>query len=366
MLLQIDPQSREPLVAQLRGQLRAQIRRNRLVVGQRLPSMRQLSKEYGISVGIVKQAIDALAMEGYLRAQRGSGVFVAEPKVATSTIALVLPAFDFEQMPKIVRGVKQVLQATSTQLLIQAAQYDYNEESGLLARLDRDTVAGAIIYPPPINSFAEPLRALMQRGVPIVLIDTTLESIEADSVTANLLASGRMAFGHLLEHGHRKIGVIDHTGDALSHNQVRDGADEVLRKYGLSFAGLPRVTVNADDLNADQPWANSTEAGKKLLKAHPELTAIVGMNDNISMGAFLAAKASGKKVPDEISVMGIGDLQAFAVSDPPVTVVEQSHEEMGVLATVRLLEVLSGTIKQANHLRLEPTLIKRGSVRSLF
>lgn len=353
----------KPFVAQIYDQLREKIQRNEIRDGDKVPSMREVAAQCGVSLGIVKQAFNTLTTEGYLRSHPGRGLYVVGPQARRASVVLVLPALDFEQMPKIIRGLKSGLGQGSARMIIQAADCDYDHEADLFENLNSSFVSGAIIYPPPLNSFVEPLRNLRRRGVPFVLVDTMLDSLDVDSVTTERLELGRMAFGYLLERGHRKIGVVDHTGDAMSHVEIREGADEILRKYGLTFASLPRVAISADEMNADQPWANGMTGTKKLLSMAPDISAVIGMNDNISMGAFLAIRAMGRKVPDDLSVLAIGDLRSFTVSDPPVTAVDQPHEEMGRVAAQRLLRLLNGECFVEKNIRLAPKVIERQSVK---
>lgn len=356
----------KPFVAQIYEQFREKIQRNELHDGDKVPSMREVATHCGVSLGIVKQAFNTLTTEGYLRSHPGRGLYVVGAQARRASVALVLPGLDFEQMPKIIRGVKAGLGQSSARMIVQAADCDYDHEADLFENLSASFVSGAIIYPPPLNSYVEPLRNLRRRGLPFVLVDTQLESLDVDSVTTDRLEVGRLAIRYLLERGHRRIGIVDHTGDAPSHVEIREGADEVLRQYGLTFEALPRVAISADQMDADKPWANGMAGVEKLLKAHPDLTAVIGMNDNIAMGVFLGARAAGRKVPDDLSVLAIGDLRSFAVSDPPVTAVDQPHEEMGKLATQRLQDILNGTAKGTEHVRLKPQVIERHSIKTLI
>lgn len=355
----------KPFVAQIYEQLREKIQRNELRDGDKVPSMREVAAQCGVSLGIVKQAFNTLTTEGYLRSHPGRGLYVIGPQARRASVALVLPSLDFEQMPKIIRGVKAGLGTGSARMIVQAADCDYDHEADLFENLNTSFVSGAIVYPPPLNSFVEPLRALRRRGVPFVLVDTTLDSLDVDSVTTDRLAVGRMGFEYLLKRGHRRIGVVDHTGDATSHVEIREGADEVLRKYGLSFEELPRVSISANELDFNEPWSNGMAGAKKLLAMAPDITAAIGMNDNISMGILFAAKAMNRKVPDDLSVLAVGDLRYFAMSDPPVTAVDQPHQDMGMVAAVRLMDVMNGSIKGIEHIRLAPEILERQSVKDL-
>lgn len=363
LILKTDPR---PFVLQIQERLRARIRSGELKPGQRIPSMRQFAEQSGASLGIVKQALTTLATEGFLRSHPGRGVYVAESQGTQRGVALVLPALDTEQAMKVVKGVKTGLGVGSARLLVMAADFDFQKESDLFQSLNASFIAGAIIVPPPVNRYVEPLRDLRRAGIPFVLADTVPESLEADSVQTDRVQMGRMAFGYLLERGHRRIGVVDHSGDSLSHRELREGADEALRKAGQCFALLPRVVTDVTDLQPKTPWINGERASRELLDKHPGLTAIVGMNDNLSLGVLRGARASGRSVPDDLSVLAIGDLSSFVASDPPLTAIHQPHEAMGFEAARRLVELLDAAgLLPVQRLQLSPQLVERASVKVL-
>lgn len=362
MKLQLDNQNVQPLVTQLREQLRAQMRSGSLMPGQRLPSMRQLSKDCQVSLGIVKQAINTLTVEGMLRSHPGAGVFVAEQPAKVQNIALVLPSLDIDQMPRIIRGIKQTFKNDGIRLQIHAADCDYDQEADMLEVLDHASVDGAIVYPPPLKQYANSLKELHRRGVPVVLVDTGLPGLDIHAVITDSVEQSRMIFEHLLTRGHRKIGMVGH--EELHGMDV--GADSALKAYGLSYKKLACVNVNAMDLNPTQPWANAEKATLKLLEAHPDLTAIVGMNDHLGMGVLRGVKASGRRVPEDVSVIAASNLSAFENTEPNVTAIDQMHERMGALAAQMLQNVMLGQLDDTPMvIRLKPRLIERKSVRCL-
>ncbi len=366
--LKIDPSLEKPYVLQIQDQLRGKIKQRVLRPGERIPSFRAISRECGVSIGTVKQAINTLTTEGYLRSHPGRGVFVAEPQLKRKHVALVLPTLELEPMGMILRGVKAGLASGSRRLIVQAADLDFDQELDLFENLDSSFVAGAIIYPPPLTSFVEPLRALRDRGVPFVLVNTCFDELDVDAVVPDSAAIGRMAMRHLLERGHRKIGLVDHTADAASNQRVRLGMAEELTKAGLDFATLPRVRTSASDLNDRDPWANGREAATRLMQAHDDLTAMLGINENISMGVLQAVKAGGHRVPTDISVMAIGELNAFDVSEPGLSCIRIPHEAMGHAAATRLSEIMADDAPVApapRRTELAPELVERGSVDSL-
>jgi DNA-binding LacI/PurR family transcriptional regulator len=104
----------------------------------------------------------------------------------------------------------------------------------------------------------------------------------------------------------------------------------------------------------------------ELLKKHPELTAIVGVNDNLSLGALRGARKSGRSVPRDLSVLAVGDLNAFEVSEPPMTAINQPHEAMGFEAARRLVELLDEPgLLPVKRMQLQPQLVERASVSTI-
>lgn len=291
----------------------------------------------------------------------GRGVYVAEPSGRKRMVTLVLPALDDYEAPRLIRGVKEGLAGSGRRLLIQAADYDFSQEAELLQAIDPALMAGAIIFPPPLSSFAAPLAELVRRGMPAVLLSCLLPGLDLDAVEADHAAIGRAACTLLLERGHRRIGLVDTTGDSPSQRAFQAGADEALAAAGLRFADLPRADTDVADLNPVEPWANGERAARALLAAHPGLTAVVGGNNNLSLGIWRALRALGRRVPAQVSLLSIGDLPAFATLDPPVTAVHSPLEELGRRAAGLLLGRLDGA-EAARVERVAPVVELRGSL----
>lgn len=360
--IQIDPAQSEPLVQQFQRQLRVGIQSRRLKPGTKLPSMRQFVSQYGMSLGVVKQAINTLTAEGYLRAEQGSGVYVAQRDLEQQAIALVVPSIN-EAIGEILTGIKEGLQLDSPRILLHDANFDFRNEAQYIDQLDSAMVSGAIIYPPPVSDFLRVFMMLKQRGVPFVLVDTAFDELEVDSVTTDSHALGLEAMLYLLDRGHRRIGLVDLSADSANYQQMRAGITDALAGYDIHFDELPRYVTDATDLNPGQPWANGERATLRLLGQNPDLTAIVGMNDYLALGALRGVQASGRKVPENVSVLSISDLHLFAAMTPALTALGQPNREMGRQAALRLMQRLDrGDNHQVEKIKLKPCLFERDSV----
>lgn len=185
------------------------------------------------------------------------------------------------------------------------------------------------------------------RNLPFVAID-----LDAGPGTSSVLIEDRrgayLAARHLLELGHRRIGVLTiETGAeprygraeaaslrASEHRFERDraaGYAEALAEWGLEFDQVPAVKAP----NARQ--AAIRYAGE-LLAERSETTAVLAMSDVLALAAMDAARARGLRVPEDLSVVGFDDIPEAAAGTPPLTTVAQPIVEKGRLAAKLILE----------------------------
>ncbi len=383
-LLQIEPDSGEPLVRQIQRMLRREIGEGRLPAGEQLPSMRQIADDLGVSLGIVKQALNTLTSEGYLKSSPRRGVFVSRPRSSVRDVALVLPMLTNEQMVRVIAGVRKGLAGTNLRLVIQAADADYETELHLLEYLDPALVAGAIIYPPGVAQNAEPLARLRDRGIPVVQVVQAMDYSSTDAVVVDGFQQGRTAMKYLLDKGHRRIGFVDTTADAATFDEIREGMQAALEATELSWEDLRRVALSEADLDADTPWANGERAANLLLgndqRANQrddqaddgdedddgQLTALIGINPHITLGCYRAARAAGRKIGIDISVLAMGsDLPTFALLQPSISVVDSPMEAIGERAARRLVKLMDGESDSSRVIELPPKLVERESVHSV-
>jgi LacI family transcriptional regulator len=217
----------------------------------------------------------------------------------------------------------------------------------------RDDVHGAVLILPP-----EPradLEALAARGYPFVVVDPrTAVPSGCVSISAAHFSGARAITRHLIELGHRKIGVI--TGPP--HWQTRDD------RVGGHLAALAEAGVLGDpDLMRDgEPAAHTgVWAGGQLLDLRPRPTAVVCFNDKVAVGVLEAAAARGLRVPSDLSVAGFDDIDVSRAATPRLTTVRQPLQEMGRTAVTMLMRQLDGHAHEALSIELETRLVVRES-----
>ena len=132
----------------------------------------------------------------------------------------------------------------------------------------------------------------------------------------------------------------------------------------MAIEQLPTVNVDSRRLSSSEPWAEGQKATDGLLRRHPGLTALLGMDEYLSLGAYRSMVAKGLRPGRDISLCTIGDLDAFGMVPEGVTAVRIPHEEMAAAAALRLFQMIhapaGGTVPPAEVLR--PVLIQRASI----
>ncbi len=177
---------------------------------------------------------------------------------------------------------------------------------------------------------------LERAGVALVVIDPVdLPDTDLASVGATNWAGGLAATEHLIELGHRRIGVIGGPRTMLCSQARVDGYRAALERAGIDFD--PRL-VDYGDFRHEGGF----RASRDLLELADRPTAIFAGSDQQAMGAYEAARQAGLRVPDDLSVVGFDDLPLCQWLSPPLTTVRQPLEEMGRVATRTLFQQLDG------------------------
>ena len=198
---------------------------------------------------------------------------------------------------------------------------------------------------------------LRARSLPIVLINGFMLGVDAPFISNDDAASVDMAVGHLVQLGHRRIGLA--LGPRRYVPVVRKiaGFHEAIRRH---LGG----TIAPDEVNAMIECTHfSVEGGAAAAHALVDLgaTAIVCGSDLMALGAIRAVRGRGLRVPADVSVVGSDDSTLMAFTDPPLTTVRQAVRAMGWAAVRALLDEIAGVPTPRSEYVFQPELVVRGS-----
>jgi len=193
---------------------------------------------------------------------------------------------------------------------------------------------------------------LLDVRLPVVLVNAAAEHLDFPRVSTDDAVAVEQAFGHLAALGHERIGLILGPSDHMPSRRKLAAFEQAAGQIGLAYeSGWVERTMFS--LEGGQAAAN------RLLDRG--ITGIVCGSDLIALGAVRAARRSGLRVPDQVSVVGYDDSSLMSCTDPPLSTVRQPIEAMGRAAVAMLVGQIDGATVTADELLFEPELVVRGS-----
>ncbi|SRR5579871_425142 len=254
----------------------------------------------------------------------------------------------------IVKEIEATLIPHGYTMLISDLGYDQNRYVEALDILNWRRADGIIAI---ANHFPNDLEALRKTAsiTPVVVIGRVTGEKSVPCFVVNDRQGGYLAAQHLLELGHREIGIIwDHSRYQWSTLRWK-GVEKAFAGVGLRID--PRNVFLIEDKSSDAGYS----AANKLMAQNAKLTAICCVNDLTAIGAVRAVFDAGRSVPEDISVTGFDDLYLARHYNPPLSTVAQPLDRLGQLATQTLLERIAHPKRAMKGAILKPSLVARRS-----
>jgi len=270
---------------------------------------------------------------------------------STQMIALLLPDITNPFYAALVSGIQQRALETGHTMLLCTTEGDPEREEQYLSLLHAKQVDGVLVdglvLPP------DRIARFVRDGLPIVCLDRDVDATSVPLVQVDNRLGARLATEHLLELGHRRIAHVAGAPELRISEQRIEGYRDAHHALGIEPSpGLLAVGSFTEE--------GGYEAARSLLES-TELTAVFAANDLSAIGVLSAIVEGGRRVPDDVSLVGFDDLRLSRFTTPPLTTVHQPAREIAERATQLLIELASGrTVKQRLTL-LEPELVVRGS-----
>lgn len=274
----------------------------------------------------------------------------------SSMVAIVLPNIINPYYPEFVRIAERV--ARQRKYFLMVCNTDEQTEIGrAYIRQIAGTLADGVLVLHTGISTPEILELKGGRRSPIVLAseETVVFPDTIPHVVVDFRMAGLIAGRHLLQLGHRRIGVIVGQGcDGIQHLR-REGFRDALAEVGMTL-DEQHVRYVLDSV------AGGHEAALSLLNADPSLSAIFSTNDLLAFGATQALADKGIRVPDDVSIVGITDIQLAQEMRPALTTVSLNIEDVATASINLLLDMIENPEHQPTLVRIpDPRLVTRAS-----
>jgi LacI family transcriptional regulator len=245
------------------------------------------------------------------------------------------------------RGISGAARAEGYRVLVEP----FGAHDGNYGDLIRSNRADGLVVSGPRVDDAE-LRQLAATGAPVV-VQGSLPGVEAPTVDVDNVAAARAAVRHLAGLGHRRIACV--TNASLSYT----AAGERLHGYRAALVDAGIALDDALVAEADFGAASGRLAMAQLLE-RTTMTAVFVASDVVAFGAIAAIREAGRRVPDDISVVGFDDIPLAAYFDPPLTTVHLPAHDLGRAVGAALLDRINGRVVD-NRTVLPTELVIRSS-----
>ena len=251
----------------------------------------------------------------------------------THTLGIVIPDLMHSFFVEIVAGIEEVASEKGYGLLLCSSGENLAKERSELQLLHGRQVDGIVLASAPGGGNGELLREFRSQGIGLVMIDRDdYPGVPCHRVLTDDERVGVLATEHLLASGRKAIAHL--AGPRTTHAKRREkGWRDSLRAAGIKPA--PEWLAPAGFMEAD-----GIRAMKRLLSVRPRIDAVFATNDPSAIGAMKAIWEAGLKVPDDIAVVGVGDIALGDLLKVPLTTVSWSRADLGHQAADLLLNPL--------------------------
>lgn len=269
-------------------------------------------------------------------------------------IALVTYAYKAEFsvpdafMLEIMSGISSGLHANDYDLLV--IQVDPHDTGWARRYLETGRVDGFILL--SASCTQDHLATLVDMQAPFIVWGAAPGTSGCCSVSGDSFAGGRIATGHLLRSGRRRVAFL---GGPAGEQEIQD-------RYRGYETALRDAAIPVDpDLVAYADYSDISAAAimRRLLEGAPDLDAVFVNSDLMALAAMRAIREHGRRIPDDIAIVGYDDISLARYSDPPLTTIRQNGPLAGRLLAQNLLQHLQTGV--VTSVTIPAQLVERGS-----
>ncbi len=313
-----------------------------LAVGAQLEPHREMAVSYGVSIITINKALSGLVSEGVLHSRVGRGTFVAvrpaptEGNRAPETIGFVLRDLSSPFFSLVAHAAQQRADQLGYGLLFSSSSNRMDREEEQIRRFTDLGVKGLIVASMSRTyRISEPIQALHDRGFPYVMVSYTAGD-DVPFVGMDLEKAGYMATTHLIENGRRRIGYIGDKFGSIMCELRGSGYRKALDESGITAD--PALLFDYPYEGEWNDYRSGYATGERVASLTVKPDAMFVFNDLGALGFQDALLDRGIKVPDDIAIVGLDDIELAARARVPLTTVRQPTPQIGALAVDTILE----------------------------
>lgn len=294
----------------------------------------------------VNHAIEILAYQPNRAARR-----LRAP--SSAVIGLVIPDIENPFFLSLIRGLEDAAYAQKMNVILCNSDEDLKKQAMYLDFMTAERVAGLILVPSPGTTAAH-LSSILDAGIALTLLDRFVEGVTADVTKVDNVGGSFNAVKHVLDLGYRRIGILINSPKISTGMERYEGYVKA-----LNTAGIP---IDPDLVkNGDITVESAVQPIQELINQPNPPDAIFATNNLMSLGTLRALREMGKRVPEDIALIGFDDMPWLSEFSPPLTAIAQPSYELGQEAMNLLLRRIAQPSAPVRTVTLQTRLIIRQS-----
>ncbi|MEO6734678.1 MAG: LacI family DNA-binding transcriptional regulator [Ferruginibacter sp.] len=302
-----------------------------------------------------KEAVKALAAQLDYQPNKLALSFLNKQ---THTIGVIIPNLDYV-LSTMVKGIDEVALEAGYTVMVCQSDESFGREIVNTKRLLDSLVDGFIVSVSSETKVFEHIKKIQSKNIPLVLFDRIVSNIDCPKVRLDNVAGGVIATQHLIDQGYKRIAILAGPENLNISNKRMEGYLTTLSENGIKPD--KKLIIHCD---FNQQYAY--EATKELLAMKHPPDSIFTISDRMAIGAMLAIKEKGLRMPTDIGLVGFNNEPVTSLVTPGISSVEMYSYEMGK-ATARLfIEMLhSNEVTVPPEVVIKPKLFVRESSKRL-
>jgi DNA-binding LacI/PurR family transcriptional regulator len=309
---------------------------------------RVLNDYQHVSTETRKKVLKAIKQLNY----RPSRVARRLRKRGAQILGLVIADISNPYYSAVIQSIENIAYANKYSMLLCNSSEEPKRERMHLEILIEEQVAGVIIS--PVDEFSISCKAFLDQGIPVVAIDRRFRNLEINSVLVDNVMGAFDATNHLIQLGHRRIGLIAGPSHLTTGRERQEGYEKAILENHLD---LDTNLIKNGDFKQKSGYTITLE----LLQGKDAPTAIFVSNNLMTLGSLNAIHDLGLRIPQDVAIVGFDDLSWAPSLNPPLTAVAQPTHELGKWAVNLLLQGVTDNSREPVEIILKPSLIVRES-----
>jgi len=328
-----------------------------------MPTIKDVAKHVGVSTATVSHVINKTRFvsdeikEKVLQTIRDlnyqpNAIARSLVKRKTHTIGIIISDILNPFYTAIVRGIEDVTYKSGYSVMLCKRTKNVEKEILYIQVLMEKRIDGLVLS----TAFQDGVHPLLSqlKGIPLVSIVRKMKGFNPDAVFGDNVGGAYQAIEHFIQLGHRRIGIISGPLGLSSGAERREGYEKALESHRIP---IEEHWIKTGDFKKESGYFLT----KKLLEEKVPPTALLVVNNQMTIGALNALKELGVRVPEDLSLISFDDMEWCSFMNSPLTTIEQSPYLMGKTAGEMLLQKINHKRSQPKKVVIPSHLIIRNS-----